>query len=177
MKLICFLSDQTFNPEIPAPDRGGYDVRTAARAILENSQGEIALLHVGGKGIYKIPGGGIESGEDKHQALQREILEETGCHSVVGQEFGVTIEFRDQWHLTQISYCFTAKMLGETSTPDFTEEEIADGFEIRWIPKDKVLEIMESLPKSTNYDGQFMQPRDLAILRAYLNQDQPPVDL
>jgi len=55
----------------------------AAKAIIKNDQGQILLLRqsledtVDGAGRYHAPGGIVEPGETLHQALKREILEET----------------------------------------------------------------------------------------------------
>jgi len=97
MKLLAFFSDQDLDSKLPTPDRSGYNVRRAGRAVLTNSKGEIALMYVGKHSMYKLPGGGIEENEDIHEGLKREIMEETGCHANIGDEVGITIEMRDQW--------------------------------------------------------------------------------
>lgn len=45
-------------------------------------------------GEFKIPGGGIEASESWHEALHREVLEETGLHVLENsiQEIGEILE-------------------------------------------------------------------------------------
>lgn len=165
MKLITYLSDHDFNQTLPTPNRIGYKVRITGRAILTNDKNEVALMWVSKYSIYKLPGGGIEDHEDIYEGIKREILEETGFPCIVGDEVGITIEFRDEWQMVQISHCFKANTSGKESGKNFTEEEIADGFELKWVPISKAVSLMEShLP--FEYDAQFMQKRDLAILKA-----------
>lgn len=56
--------------------------RDIASAVLLSKDGKVFLARKGGKavfaGTWTIPGGGIDEGEGKEQAMQREILEETG---------------------------------------------------------------------------------------------------
>ena len=52
--------------------------RTAARAIILDNQNKIPLLWSNKYLFYKIPGGGIENGENIIKALKREIMEELG---------------------------------------------------------------------------------------------------
>lgn len=52
--------------------------RDTARCIMINSNHEICLLYSRAKDYFAIPGGGIEPGETLLQAVNREILEETG---------------------------------------------------------------------------------------------------
>ena len=110
MKLITYLSDQDFNQTLPTPNRIGYKVRIAGRAILTKDKNEVALMWVGKYSIYKLPGGGIKDHEDIHEGLEREVLE------------------------------------------------------LRWVSISEAVGFMESY-LSPEYDGQFMQKRDLAILK------------
>jgi len=41
-----------------------------------------------GRGLWSIPGGRVEPGEDDHEAVRREVLEETGLHVTVGLRIG-----------------------------------------------------------------------------------------
>ena len=63
MKLILEFSDQNLNPAATAKNRDNYSQREAARAVMADAEGRIALLHVVKYGYYKIPGGGIDPGE------------------------------------------------------------------------------------------------------------------
>jgi len=142
-----------------------YSIRTAARAIVFDADGRIALLHVRHLAYHKLPGGGIEPGEDIATALVRECLEEIGCAIYVGESLGEVHEYRAQYQQHQISYCFTARVQGEKGESSFTAEELAGGFAVEWYFPDEALMILES-QSPENYTGQFITLRDAAIVRA-----------
>lgn len=50
--------------------------RPSARGIILKPNGKIALVYSRQKNYYKFPGGGIHVGEDKREALIREVKEE-----------------------------------------------------------------------------------------------------
>ena len=165
MKLLLSLSDQDFDPKFQVPDRTGYRIRRAGRAVLINERNEIALLRVGKYSVFKLPGGGIEDNEDLREGLKREILEETGCHASTGDEIGLTLEFRDEWKMVQISYCYKAVVTEDTGTLNITDEEKDDEFALKWVPLSKAIALMKK-HTSSEYDAKFMQRRDLVIIKA-----------
>ena len=94
-----------------------YTLRKAARAIIFNTKRDIAFMHVVKEHYHKLPGGGVEEGEDIHIALKREALEEAGSQIEIGKGLGVIIEYRNQIKLLQISYCFVANVVGDIQAP------------------------------------------------------------
>jgi 8-oxo-dGTP pyrophosphatase MutT (NUDIX family) len=152
------------NPEnVSKSEASNYRLREAARAIIFDDQNQIALLHATKNHYYKLPGGGIETGEDRCNALKRECKEEIGCEIEIIGELGFVVEYRKKYELKQISYCYTAKLSGEKGVPDLTESEIAEGFETVWVPYEEAKKLVsESNP--TVYEGMYMVPRDAVIL-------------
>ncbi len=169
MNLICDLSDQTFLPNPINVDRSNYNLRKAARGVMTNHKGEVALMWIEKYKMYKLPGGGINENEDIHEGLKRELLEETGCRALIGDEIGITIEFRDEWKMVQISHCFRANLLEDNGQVNLDKYEAEEGFEVRWVPIDQAISLMEK-PVSDEYDPKFMQYRDLRILKVALSQ-------
>jgi ADP-ribose pyrophosphatase YjhB (NUDIX family) len=53
--------------------------RPAAYAVVVQD-GEILLSRAAGIGVWTLPGGGIDHGEHPHDAVRREVFEETGLH-------------------------------------------------------------------------------------------------
>ncbi|GAA0177389.1 NUDIX hydrolase [Clostridium sediminicola] len=146
-----------------------YEIRKAARAILLNDKGEIAILHVTSDKYHKLPGGGIESNETVMKALYREILEEVGAHIKVEDEIGIIIEYRDLFQQLQISYVYLCKTQGELEEPNFTESEKNHGFRVKWMRVEDAISQMQN-DEPHNYMGKFINLRDLTLLLKYKNE-------
>ncbi len=162
MKLIKLL-----NPEnVSEAEVASYTIRKAARGVIMDSEGNVALLHVTKDGYYKLPGGGLEGDEDSLVAFARECKEEIGCDIEVTQELGQIVEYRKMYLLKQTSYCYVGKVVGEKKAPSFTESELAGGFAVEWLPIDSAIEKVRN-GKTSNPEGTlFIIPRDVAILEA-----------
>lgn len=144
--------------------------RRAARAVLRNSNGQVAVMHFAANGSYKLPGGGIDEGEEILDALHREIREETGYTITDVQELGITEENRYFNGMHQISYCFTAQTVEFVGT-ELTEGEAADGMELVWFDTvdDAITAINGAAAVDVGDNGvglQMMKLREVAILRA-----------
>lgn len=167
MKTLCTIYEVDIYPESEKIIVDEYKKRRAARAIVLNDKDEVALLKVKKHLYHKLPGGGIEPREDISLALKRELLEELGCTARITSELGVIVEFRDQWKLEQTSYCFVAKQYGDIKSPDFTKEELEEGFEVKWAKNlDEAIKLLEH-DTPDNYDGKFIMIRDQTFLREY----------
>ncbi len=142
-----------------------YRVREAARAIIVDETGKIALLHVSKKNYYKLPGGGLDDKEDILTALRRECQEEIGCDIEVVGEIGSIIEYRKFSRLKQISYCYFAKIKGEKGTPHFEKSELEDGFKEIWLSYDEATYSLAG-SKATDFEGStYIVPRDILFLQ------------
>lgn len=105
--------------------------RRAARAVMKNSHGKVAVMYFNTTGSYKLPGGGIDDGESTNDALVRELLEETGYRVSDVEELCTYEEWRYISGMHQISYCFTATATDFVGT-QLTEDERSRGMELRW---------------------------------------------
>ena len=153
------------NPENVTSDEVNiYPVREASRAVVLDKNGMVALLHVTKESYYKLPGGGIEVGEDKISALHRECQEEIGCEIEVIGEVGSTIEYRKIFKLKQISYCYFAKVKGEKGTPNLDDGEIDAGFEQVWLPYEEALVALVNSTATSIEGNQYIVPRDTLLL-------------
>jgi 8-oxo-dGTP diphosphatase len=162
MKLLL-----TINPiNVTTKRASKFRVRKAARAVVVDKKGNIALLHVRKNNYYKLPGGGIENSENIATALKRECIEEIGCQIKIGSEIGRIIEYRTKFNLKQISYCYRAKVIGKKSRPSFTKSEQANKFKLEWVTIKNGLKVLENY-NPDDYEGKFIRERDLTFLRNY----------
>jgi 8-oxo-dGTP diphosphatase len=166
-KIIATIDQHDIDPTAQTSQRSTYRVRTAVRAVMADQDGRIALMYAGKKKYYKLPGGGVDEGEDLDIALERELIEETGSKAKVTEDLGQVIEWRDYATLHQLSYAYRASLIGEPGMPDFTQHEIDEGFEMRWADSlDQAATLIDANTSSDDLDVRFMSLRDAAILRS-----------
>lgn len=142
-----------------------YEDRTASRAVVFDGDGNVALLNVSKKRYHKLPGGGLERGESLIEGLKREVMEEIGCRISSIQELGRIEEYRSRLSIHQMSYCFTAEVVGKKGKPKLEEDEIADGFETVWLSLEDAIRTLEVENNIENYEGKFINMRDLIFLK------------
>lgn len=141
--------------------------REAARAVVFNKDGKVALLYSGKDGYHKLPGGGIEEGERWQDAVAREAMEEIGCSVKLrnGGEIGIINEVRKKFGLEQTSYCAIADVISDDAeSVQMTEEEQSIGLEpAGWFSMDEAINLVKN-DSPREYTGLFIQKRDLAFL-------------
>ncbi len=161
MKLL-----KTINPQNATPEEfNKYAKREASRAIVIDEDNNIAILHVTNEKYYKLPGGGIENDEDKEFALKRECLEEIGCEIEIVDEIGSIVEHRKMFKLNQTSYCYLARIKGEKGSPQFTQEELDEGFEQLWVPYEQALALVSNNIAPGLEGHSYIVPRDAFFLK------------
>jgi 8-oxo-dGTP diphosphatase len=144
--------------------------REASRAVLLNDNNEVYMLNVSLHGYHKLPGGGIDEGEEPRQALERELMEEVGCKAEIIVELGYFVEYRDYDNLKQTSYNYLARQVGSQVESALEEGELAEGmYEVKAKSIDEAIALITN-DKPNNLEGKFIQIRDLAILKAAKSQ-------
>ena len=164
MKLIKTIQFKDLKIE----DTDMFETRRADRAVVFDNDKNIGILYVGKYNYHKLPGGGLEGDESGGETLKRECLEEIGCNIETFGELGEIIEYRDKWSLKQHSYCYLANVAGENGKPDFTQKEIDDGFEIKWMSPEEAIKLLEN-DRPGGYEGGFIQIRDSSFLKEATN--------
>lgn len=111
------------------PDVGrALGVRASVSAVVFDRRGRLLLQQRSDGGQWGLPGGAVEIGESVHDAVIREVREETGLHVAVRRLVGVysdpawqVVRYPDGnvWHY--VSVCFECAVRGgELSTCDET---------------------------------------------------------
>jgi 8-oxo-dGTP diphosphatase len=140
-----------------------WDCRKSARGIVMDQEGKIGLLYAKTFALPKLPGGGVEEGEDLREAFKRECKEELGCEVEIVGEVGSILEYREVRKMTNESFCFLARVVGEKGEPTFTVKELNEGLEILWVPIREALELFKTdLPDE--YEPKFIQVREKTFL-------------
>lgn len=168
MKTILTIKEQDVVPNSPTVDVSNFRERVAARAVLVDDNNQVYLLNVSKHGYHKLPGGGVDAGEEIKQALERELMEEVGCKAEIIAELGTVVEYRNYGDggLRQTSYCYLAKQVGEQSESALEEGELEEGmFEVKAADIDDAIALLSS-DKPDSLEGKFIQKRDIAFLKA-----------
>ncbi|GLT13848.1 NUDIX hydrolase [Vibrio algivorus] len=139
------LLRSTVHPDVQKLELKSVIQRLATRAIVMKGE-NILLLYTERYHDYSLPGGGLDSGEDKIEGMIRELQEETGAQNIRDIEsFGCYEEFRP-WYkdganvMHMLSYCYTCEVdeaLGETR---FESHEINNGMKPVWINIQQAIE-------------------------------------
>ena len=174
MGCIKVLVDEDFG--LKSVEFNNPRVRKGARGIIINSDGKIAVFNKANKNEYKLPGGGIDEGENPEEAFKREALEETGCEIEIINSLGTIEEHKSLDNFKQTSYIFVAKVVNDTHKLNLTQKEKDEGAQLLWVDDTEALKLItdcyDKLKESKYenlYHSKFIALRDRYILEYYLN--------
>ena len=126
------------------------EIKMKSRAIITDNEGKILIGNYGG--VYLLPGGSIDDGENPNDTIIRELREETG------------LEFQQLEPFTKIRYFQNSYPTRDGKTMDrllityyyigrdkdaikhdikLTEKEIQDGFELKYYNIDDIERVLE----------------------------------
>lgn len=116
---------------------GSVFIRPSARAVIIKD-GKIAMVHSKKYNYYKFPGGGIEAGEGREDALIREVLEETGLCVVKNsiQEYGLVRRIQKGTKediFIQDNYYFLCSVKENLEQQNLDEYEADEGFTLEFL--------------------------------------------
>lgn len=167
MKQLQTITDKDIYPDRPGEKFVEKYKRYAARVVVVDQEGRVALMYTRMFGYHKLPGGGVDEGEDGKVAAAREALEETGCKIGDITELGCLEELRPQSGQRQINFGYLGRVIGKKGEPKFTESEIHEQFEVRWYETvDVAIAVLKAEDHPTKPDNQFMRLREMLLLEA-----------
>ena len=127
-----------FHPDVKTLENKSVFTRLATRCIVLKND-SILLLYTKRYDDYSLPGGGLDSDEDKIKGMKRELSEETGAKDITNiKEFGIYKEYRP-WHKPDydiqhmISYCYTCDVSKELGATNMESYETNNGMKALWI--------------------------------------------
>ena len=177
MKYIAVIKNEDFgleNVKLNNPRE-----RMAARSIVINEDNKIAVFNKSKKNEYKLPGGGVEDGEDLYEACKREVLEETGCEIEILYKLGVTLEERSRDNFKQISHVFVSRVVNDTKNLHLTKKENVEGGRMIWASTEEALKLITDCFNNLKpseyedlYHTRFMVMRDRKILEYYMEKNK-----
>lgn len=136
------MTEKQQNPNLP------IRVRVGAKAFIVH-KGKILLvserLHdsdtQSNKILHDFPGGGLELGENLHEALKREVMEEVGLTVAIDKPVGSWDFFREMKDETVHLVCvaFQCHIVGDTAIDITNNPAEEDIFETRWVTKEELL--------------------------------------
>lgn len=174
MKCIDIITDENFGVEYKKMTNPR--VRYGARGIIIDSDGNVAVFNKQLKNEYKLPGGGIDKGEDAKEAFKREALEETGCNIEIIDTLGTIEEHESIDNFMQVSTVFVGKVIGKKGDLHLTEKEKNEGARLLWTSLDEARKLIKNCINNLNdskydnvYHSKFMVTRDYKIIDYYIN--------
>lgn len=123
-----------------------HSYRPSVRAIIENN-GKLALVHELQHDYYLFPGGGIDKGETHHDALIREVKEETGLTVIPEsiKELGLVVWLSKSCIyrntiFEQQNYYYFCKTLDSITEQKLEGYEVEAGYTLEYITLNDALE-------------------------------------
>ena len=133
MKRLFTIDLQDYNPEWTR------FVRPSVRGIIMR-EGRLALVYNGKFDYYRFPGGGIEAGETKEEALIREVKEESGLIVIPEsiREFGSVLRIskirgNENIIFEQENFYYLCEVKEEIGTTEFDAHEIEEQYSLEFV--------------------------------------------
>lgn len=161
MKLLFEIDKKDYEP------KGEVFSRPSARAIILKD-GKLAAIYSRKHSYYKIPGGGVEPGEDNVTAMMREVREEVGLVVLPDsvKEFGYVHRIQKGMHepvFVQDNFYYICDVEAEGMQTELSENEREEDFVPVWVKLSEAIRVNEEYVKANSLDS--MIERELGVMR------------
>ena len=128
-----------------------YNIRVYGIIINEKDEVLVSDERRFNRSFTKFPGGGLEWGEGLKDGLKREIQEELGLESTIGDlvyvnDFFQASAFRDTDQLISFYYKIDDMQLERIPVSNHEVPLSAEGEKFRWVPLNELKETMFTFP-------------------------------
>lgn len=161
MELLFEIDKKDYDP------KGEVFSRPSARAIIIQD-GKIAVIYSRKNQFYKIPGGGVESGEDNITAMIREVKEEVGLtvKPETIKEFGYVHRIQRGKHepvFVQDNFYYWCDVENGQELPQYSDAEMREEFVPVFVDLAEAIRVNEEFVKANSLNA--MIERELRVLK------------
>lgn len=161
MELLFEIDKKDYDPN------GEVFSRPSARGIIMKD-GKIAVIYSRKNKFYKIPGGGVEPGEDNLSALIREVKEEVGLtvRPETIKEFGYVHRIQRGKHepvFIQDNFYYLCDVENSQELPQYSNAEKQEEFVPVFVDLEEAIKVNEEYVKVNTLDS--MIERELRVLK------------
>lgn len=158
------------------------EIKMKSRAIITNSEGKILIGNYGG--VYLLPGGSMEDGENSNDTILRELREETGFEFQQLEPFAKIRYFQNNYPTRDgrtidrllITYYYIGREKNAIKHErKLTEKEIKDGFELKYYSVEEIERILEQ-NQTKNPRNEYFNKEIKILIGHYMKEKNEYVD-
>ena len=149
------------------------EIKMKSRAIITDNEGKILIGNYGG--VYLLPGGSIDTGENPNDTILRELREETGLEFQQLEPFAKIRYFQNRYPTREgrtinrllITYYYIGiEKDAIKHDRKLTEKEIKDGFELKYYSVGEIGRMLEQ-NRTENPRNEYFNKEIKTIIEQY----------
>ena len=167
MRELFVLDKKNYNPN------GTVGTRPSVRGIIVRD-GKIAMMHSKKYDYYKLPGGGMEKGEEYKDTLVREVREESGLIVKLDtvKEFGYVRRIekgRIEDIFIQDNFYFICEAEDEAGSQDLDDYEADEEFTLEFVTIEHVIDV--------NQNANHLEKEEVQTFQGMLDRENRVLEL